>query len=226
MNPMRTILNEMRLTIVGAVLGIALILTALADIDLVKLDLKLLDGIEKHQVDDVLVGLTLIFVGLVIDRVLSRRRKQKYHQAEIEAQRLRTLKATMRTVQDIVNNFLNSLLLFEIPAKDVISRGSLDTIEELIQDTYQKLKALGDLESVREIPIATGVGIEYAQSCPTVAAPARTTERVSRPLLQRIFRALQRFCRDSLISGLVLLGSLRVPFAVDSSKFAKRLLIA
>ena len=177
MNLMSTILSEMRLTIVGAVLGIALILTAaLTDIDVVKLNLKLLDGIEKHQVDDVLTGLTLIFIGLALDRVLSRRRKEKYHQAEIEAQKLRTLHATMRTVQDIVNNFLNNLLLFEIPAKDVISHGSLDTIEGLIQDTYQKLKALGDLESVREIPIAAGVGIEYSKQGPSQVLAAGDQE--------------------------------------------------
>ena len=152
MNSMRWILIQMRVTIVrSSPLRCADSRRALTDMDLVKLNLKLLDGMEKHKVDDVMTGLTIIFIGLLaIDRVLSRRRKQKYHQAEIEAQKLRTLKATMRTVQDIVNNFLNSRLLFEIPAKAIMPLGSFETIEELIHDTYQKLKALGDLESVRK----------------------------------------------------------------------------
>ena len=36
--------------------------------------------------------------------------------------------------------------------------------EELIHQTSQKLKALGDLESVREKPLAIGVGIEYPET--------------------------------------------------------------
>lgn len=64
----------------------------------------------------------------------------------------------MRTVQDIVNNFLNNLMLFEIPAKD---DGSSDTMEELIQHTSQQLRSLGNVESVVEETLAVGIGIEY-----------------------------------------------------------------
>ena len=45
--------------------------------------------------------------------------------------------------------------------------GSLDPVEELIQQTHQKIKTLGDLESVQEKPLASGVGIEYMEICPT-----------------------------------------------------------
>ena len=161
----RYILKEMRFTAAAAVLGIALILTAaLTNIDLVKLNLKLLDGIEKNEVDDIVSSLTLIFVGLTMDRVFSHQRRLRRQHAEIEAQKLRTLKATMRTVQDIVNNFLNTLMLFEIAANGDMPHGSLETIEELIQDTSQKLKALGDLDSVVENSLAVGIGIEYPHS--------------------------------------------------------------
>jgi hypothetical protein len=154
---MAAIIKEMRVTIVAAVLATALIVAVcLTDIDFVQLNLKLLDGIEKHEMDDVLSAIALIFAGLAID--LWQRRKR--HQAEIDAQKLRTLKATMRTVQDIVNNFLDNLLLFEMEAQAVMPPGSLDALEELAQQTYQKLKALGDLESVRETPLTSGVGKE------------------------------------------------------------------
>jgi hypothetical protein len=69
----------------------------------------------------------------------------------------------MRTVHDIVNNFLNNLMLFEIPAKDDAPHHSLGTIEELIQHTSQELRALGDVESVVEQSLAIGVGINYSR---------------------------------------------------------------
>jgi hypothetical protein len=156
------ILKELRVTLTGAILAVALVLTAsLAKVDLVKVNLKLLDGIEKNEVDDLVSGFTLIFVCLLIDRILSVRRKRR--EAEIEAQKLRTLKATMRTVQDIVNNFLNNLLLFEMEAAAVMPLGSLEPLEQLIQETFRKLKSLGDIESVREKPLASGVGIDYTE---------------------------------------------------------------
>ena len=165
----RTILNELRFTMVGAVLGIGLILTAaLTNFDLVKLNLKLLEIIENNELDDIASGIMLVVVGLAIDRVLSRQRRRRRHQAEIEAQKLRTLKATMRTVHDIVNNFLNSLILFELPAN-----GDMDTIEELVQDTSEQLKALGDLDSVVEKSLAVGIGIEYPRSYPPSVGRAR-----------------------------------------------------
>lgn len=154
---MRNILTELRFTILGAAICTALVLVAsLANVDLIKLDLNLLNGIEKNEVDDIGSGLTLIFIGLAIDRVLSHRRKLNRQHAALEAQKLRTHQATMRTVHDIVNNFLNGLQLFELPAND-----DRDILEELIQDTSQKLKALGDLESIVEKSLAVGIGIEY-----------------------------------------------------------------
>jgi hypothetical protein len=123
------ILKAMRVTRVAAVLAIAIIATnALTNIDLVRLNLKFLEGIEEHEIDDALTGLALIFVALPID-LWQRRKRQR---AAIEAQKRRTLKATMRTVQGIVNNFLNNLFLFEMEAAAVMPSGSLDLLEALI----------------------------------------------------------------------------------------------
>jgi hypothetical protein len=153
------VLREIRFTVVGVVLSVGLVLTSvLTHIDLVKLNLKFLENIERHHWDNMLIGVTFILVGLTIDRVLSRQKRRKRQQDEIEALRLRTLKATMRTVHDIVNNFLNNLMLFEIPAKD---DGSFETMEELIQHTSQQLRSLGDVESVVEQSLAVGIGIQY-----------------------------------------------------------------
>ena len=72
---MSKLFREMRFTVFAAIAAIALILTAaLTNVDLVRLNLRLLDGIEKHEVDDLLAGFLLILVGLMVDRVLSYRR--------------------------------------------------------------------------------------------------------------------------------------------------------
>jgi hypothetical protein len=179
---MIAILKGMWATLVAVGLAIVMILIAtLTNVDLINLNLKLLNGIEKNEIDDLLIAGALICVGLTID--LWQRRKRQ--QAEIDAQKLRTLKATMRTVQDIVNNFLNNLLLFQMDAAAVMPHGSLDSIEELSQQTYQKLKALGDLESVRETPLATGAGIEYPDNRPISLMPAAVTPREVPPKTRR-----------------------------------------
>jgi hypothetical protein len=80
----------------------------------------------------------LMIVGLVIDRVVVRKREKK--NAEIQSQRL-------RTVQDIVNNFLNDLLLFRIEGEHAFLPESLKQFDDLVQGTSAKLKTLGDSRS-------------------------------------------------------------------------------
>ena len=65
----------------------------------------------------------------------------------------------MRTVHDIVNNFLNSLLLFKCEAEEheALPRASLENLENLIFTTSQKLKRLGDLTMVVEREIGPGL---------------------------------------------------------------------
>jgi len=160
-------LKDMGLTIIAAITAAGIVAAAaLLNFDLVTVSLPFLERIEKHKVDDMLAGFVLIVLAVAID--LWRRRKR--HQREIEEQKLRTLKATMRTVQDIVNNFLNNLLLFEMDMQANVPPRAFEQLDELARQTYEKLKALGDLQEVRECSLAVGAGIEYPQrvsSCTT-----------------------------------------------------------
>lgn len=84
--------------------------------------------------------------------------------AEIEAEKLRILKATMRTVQDITGNFLNSLqyFTFEIENSKTLSPKSAKKLDELIHDTAERINALGNLEEIREKKMAGDmIGIDY-----------------------------------------------------------------
>ena len=85
---------------------------------------------------------------------------------EIQLQRLRVFKATMRTVQDIVNNLLNGLQLVHLEAEGHVPAETLELVDRTIQEAAVKLKALGDLETVTEKEIGFGLGIDYPGSTP------------------------------------------------------------
>jgi PAS domain S-box-containing protein len=78
--------------------------------------------------------------------------------ASRQAERLRILKATMRTVQDIVSNALMSLQFLHL---ETVSTEALTLFDSIIADTAGKLKELGDVEQVVETVMVTGSGINY-----------------------------------------------------------------
>jgi PAS domain S-box-containing protein len=80
---------------------------------------------------------------------------------EIQLQRLRVFKATMRTVQDIVNNLLNGLQVVHLEAEGQLPAEMLTLVDRTIQEASVKLKTLGDLETVKEKEMAIGLGIDY-----------------------------------------------------------------
>lgn len=83
---------------------------------------------------------------------------------EIQLQRLRVFRATMRTVQDIVNNLLGSLQLAHLEAEGQLPSEMLTLVDQIIQQAAARLKSLGDLETVREKEMVIGLGIDYPDS--------------------------------------------------------------
>lgn len=86
---------------------------------------------------------------------------------ELQEERLRILRATMRTVQDIVGNFLNNLQIFqlEVEEENTLKPESIKLMNTLILDTSERLNTLGNLETVQEKEMAGGkVGIDYEMS--------------------------------------------------------------
>jgi len=90
--------------------------------------------------------------------------EDKLLQTHVQAERLRILKATMRTVQDIVSNALMSLYEFRSEAEPHVAPQSLERFDRIIAETAAKLKALGDLEHIAETQMAMGPGIDYQSS--------------------------------------------------------------
>ena len=110
-----------------------------------------------HDVD----GKPLRVLGVNTDITYRRSLEEQLREAHVQVERLRILKATMRTVQDIVSNALMSLQLFRVEAEPHVSSQSLDLFDRIISETAAKLKALGDLEHVTETDMEMGAGIDY-----------------------------------------------------------------
>jgi PAS domain S-box-containing protein len=87
-------------------------------------------------------------------------------QTSIAEQRLRVLKATMRSVHDIVNNALNGIAAFRFEAESTLSTESLAQLDEMVADTAERLRLLSALESTPELTMDSGVGIDYRTSGP------------------------------------------------------------
>jgi len=94
-------------------------------------------------------------------------RIQSIKEVEIREEKLRVLKATMRTVQDITGNFLNNLhyFKFEIETNKTLSPESVKKLDALIQDTSLRIDKLGSLDEIREKRMAGNrIGIDYEHS--------------------------------------------------------------
>ena len=79
----------------------------------------------------------------------------------IEEEKLSTVQATMRTVQDIVGNALNHLELVRIEAEQAgtLNQQSLDEIDKIISDTSGELGKLVTIRRVRTKELSSGVEV-------------------------------------------------------------------
>jgi hypothetical protein len=150
-------IQRRRFTIWGVASGTVILIFAYFNLDLVQLGNWFVNELQPHRIDDFVAAIALAVVGISIDN-----RRDKKHdrlKLQIQADRLAVLKATMRTVQDLVNNFLNNMQLVQLEAGDALSQETLELLERITFETSSKLKALGDLGYVPETQMAIGAGI-------------------------------------------------------------------
>jgi hypothetical protein len=139
----------------------ALLLAAMVLVAAVYLDIDLLPGIgivgiEPSEAGEVTLALFLILPAFLIDRIVWRERR---YEANLQAERLRVVQVTMRTVQDIVNNALNQLQLVRLEAEAHVTQDVLALFDGTIHETAAKLRELGDLETYVETQMAAGTGL-------------------------------------------------------------------
>ena len=84
----------------------------------------------------------------------------------IEKEKLKTLQATMRSVQDIVGNALNHLELVRVQAEEygTLPQQSIDEIDQIIDETSNKLSKLANMKRIRKKSLSSGVEVMDAEA--------------------------------------------------------------
>jgi hypothetical protein len=155
-------------TAAAAMFAVFVVSAALiGDINLIEFPVLVMNRIEKHEVDEIFTVFLLVIVALIVDQIRAARREKgeaqrqaEQRKAELQAEQVRVVQVTMRTVQDIVNNCLNQLQLLRLDAEDIVPAESLRLFDEAIQQTSSQLKTLGDLEVFAESQMAVGSGLD------------------------------------------------------------------
>lgn len=102
---------------------------------------------ESHIMTIVFSSLLATCVSLALSNWTEKIEKRRV-EVELREARLRTLQATMHTVQHIVNNFLNCVMLIRLKAEEdgTISKSSLEKLEAKIQEVSKQLVEIGELD--------------------------------------------------------------------------------
>lgn len=157
------LLRKYKITVYACLMGIVILINAhFLDWQIFERISQFLHSLEEYQIDELVIASLILFIGIFID--VLRNAIQDKHLIEIQQQRLRVLKATMTTVHDIMNNFLNSMVLFRVQAQktQTLNPESIDMLNGLIRDTAQKIVALSDMDDTPEKKLAAGkIGIDY-----------------------------------------------------------------
>jgi len=75
---------------------------------------------------------------------------------QIQLQRLRAFKATMKTVHDVVNSLLRGFQLVRLHAEGQLPEEMLKLVDQMIEEASLKLGTLENLETVTENELAIG----------------------------------------------------------------------
>ena len=131
--------------------------SVLAEVDIFERVGETLSGFEIYEADKLLIAVLFVLCGFIIDMHMIKSREER--EMAIQEHRLRVLRATMNSVNDINNNFLNSLLLFRMEAEDkgALSYDSLALFDSLISDASEKLKRISRLEHTHEKDSGGGI---------------------------------------------------------------------
>jgi K+-sensing histidine kinase KdpD len=125
-------------------------------------------NLDRTLIAVVLRATVVVFIALMFARQSEHERQlrrdlERRHALEMRAEQLRVVQVTMRTVQDIVNNCLNQLLLLRMDAEGRVSPEALETFDQAIKEASSRLNALADLEAYAEKQMEIGTGLDVGQ---------------------------------------------------------------
>lgn len=149
------------LTTAACCLAILVTVAALTmDTRVAPLNLGFLEAIEGSEIAQVAVAWLLVFGAFRIDQISAARAQRLQWALAREAEALRVVHVTMRTVSDIVGNCLTELQLLRMEAEGKVSPEVLELFDHSIRVASERLTAIGNLEAFAEKEMALGVGLD------------------------------------------------------------------
>jgi hypothetical protein len=149
------------LTTAASSLAILVTVAALTmDTRIARLDLGLFEEIEGSEVAQVAAAWLVVFVAFRIDQISAARAKRLHWALAREAEAIRVVHVTMRTVSDIVGNCLTELQLLRMEAEGKVSPEVLELFDHSIRVASERLTAIGNLEAFAEKEMALGAGLD------------------------------------------------------------------
>ena len=148
---MNKILKSYPATLVSLLAGgLLFAVSIIFNLDFFELFVQSLHNMEHFEIDEIIIPLFITLIGVSID--VYKISIDKRNAAQLSEAKLESLQTTMRTVQDIVGNSMNNLILYTMEAKETgtLSEQSINDLENLINNTAKKIDRLASIKEIRE----------------------------------------------------------------------------
>ncbi len=142
------------LTLIGLIISISIYLCCiLFELDLFEKCIFLLEGLEKFELDEIIIPVFIFFIFLL----LNKRRRLKA--VKLENEKLKIYKAMLSSSHHILNNFVQQMDLFKITAEETpgFDDEVLSFYEDIINATIDQINSLSNVEKIDESAIRTSV---------------------------------------------------------------------
>ena len=137
--------------------GAAAFATVLSTVSAVGLFVRPADPLWwSHPAEQMRLGMFLFVNAVIVVLAAERARPQR----ALEEERLRVVRITMRTVEDIVNNSLNQLYLLRLEAEGHVEPGTLQQFDTTIHEMAAKLTNIGRLTTFAEKQMVLGMALD------------------------------------------------------------------
>jgi hypothetical protein len=156
LKPRAAVIYALRFPLTTVAATFAVLVTgvaALIDINVIDLDVGSA-RISRTELDELVIAWALVFTAYGVDLVTRKRKRLD----RLQAEQLRVVHVTMRTVQDIVGHCHTELHVLRKEAEGVVPAEALAIFDASIRVTDGKLAAIEELKRYFERRMAMGLG--------------------------------------------------------------------
>jgi hypothetical protein len=123
------------------------------ELELFERTIDVLAQLEKFEIDEFITPSLIFFGFLFVDL------NHRHHQTKVEAEKAKIYKAMIGSVQHVLNNFLNQLLIFKMEAEETpgFDTEIIAIYDSIIAEAKGQIKELSSVISIDEETIRNSV---------------------------------------------------------------------